>query len=90
MGRWTHNPHPRGAEGTVKPRTGKDGRRCGRRRDGRRWRRGWKVRGGAMISEVQWDWGKRDGGRGNTAETTGRTKQREQTPQGKNAGDGLV
>lgn len=40
MGRWTHTPHPREAEGTVKPRTGKGGRRCGRRRDRRKWRRG--------------------------------------------------
>lgn len=37
-----------------------------------------------MISEVLWDWGKRDGRTGNTAETTGRTQQRERTPQGKN------
>lgn len=44
-GTWRSSPHTHKAEGTVQPRTGKDGGCCGRRKDKRTERRVWKVEG---------------------------------------------
>lgn len=58
---WRLHPHPRGAKRMVKPRTRKDGGVVGGKRDRRRWRTGWEVRGEGSDFRGAVDWGRREG-----------------------------